>query len=165
MRTFLYYLYGRLLLRQVRGRDVPRHLGIILDGNRRYALERGVPDLREAYALGAEKLDEVLEWCAEIGIRAVSLWVFSTDNFHRSATEVSGILSAVESKLIRLAQHPSSPPWGLACAASASPISCRARPPRGLRRPRRPPRGTGRWASRSRSATAARRHSSARGTR
>src|SRR5437870_11438963 len=83
MRTFLYYLYGRLLLRQVRGRDVPRHLGIILDGNRRYALERGVPDLREAYALGAEKLDEVLEWCAEIGIRAVSLWVFSTDNFHR----------------------------------------------------------------------------------
>ena len=113
MRTFLYYLYGRLLLRQVRGRDVPRHLGIILDGNRRYALERGVPDLREAYALGAEKLDEVLEWCAEIGIRAVSLWVFSTDNFHRSATEVSGILSAVESKLIRLAQHPSSHRLGL----------------------------------------------------
>src|SRR5436309_319496 len=69
MRSFLYYLYGRRLLRQVRGQDVPRHLGIILDGNRRYALERGVPDLREAYALGAEKLDEVLEWCAEIGIR------------------------------------------------------------------------------------------------
>jgi len=44
MRGLLYYLYGRLLLRQVRGRDVPRHLGIILDGNRRYALERGVPD-------------------------------------------------------------------------------------------------------------------------
>ena len=94
MRTFLYYLYERLLLRQVRGSDVPRHLGIILDGNRRYALERGVPDIREAYALGAEKLDEVLEWCAETGIRAVSLWVFSTDNIHRPATEISGILSA-----------------------------------------------------------------------
>jgi short-chain Z-isoprenyl diphosphate synthase len=113
MRTFLYYLYGRLLLRQVRGRDVPRHLGIILDGNRRYALERGVPDIREAYALGADKLDEVLQWCAETGIRAVSLWVFSTDNFHRSATEVSGILSAVESKLIRLARDPSSHRLGL----------------------------------------------------
>ena len=113
MRGFLYYLYGRLLLRQVRGRDVPRHLGIIRDGNRRYALERGVPDLREAYELGAEKLDEVLEWCAETGIRAVSLWVFSTDNFHRSASEVSGILSAIESKLMRLARHPSSHRLGL----------------------------------------------------
>jgi short-chain Z-isoprenyl diphosphate synthase len=113
MRGFLYYLYGRRLLRQVRGRDVPRHLGIILDGNRRYALERGVPDLREAYALGAEKLDEVLEWCAEIGIRAVSLWVFSTDNFRRPPTEVSGILSAVESKLTRLARHPRSHRLGL----------------------------------------------------
>src|SRR5437763_13641185 len=102
MRSFLYYLYGRRLLRQVRGRDVPRHLGIILDGNRRYALERGVPDLREAYALGAEKLDEVLEWCAELGIRAVSPWGFSTANFDRAATEVSGSLAAVRSKPIRL---------------------------------------------------------------
>lgn len=113
MRSFLYYLYARRLLRQVRGRDVPRHLGIILDGNRRYALERGVPDLREAYALGAEKLDEVLEWCAEIGISAVSLWVFSTDNFQRPPTEVLGILSAVESKLTRLAGHPRSQRLGL----------------------------------------------------
>jgi short-chain Z-isoprenyl diphosphate synthase len=96
MRSFLYYLYAQRLLRQIRGRRVPRHLGIILDGNRRYALERGVPDLRQAYALGAQKLDEVLEWCAEVRIPAVSLWVFSTDNFRRPATEISGILSALE---------------------------------------------------------------------
>src|SRR6266403_969361 len=113
MRSFLYYLYGRRLRRQVRGQDVPRHLGIILDGNRRYALGRSMPDVREAYALGAEKLDEVLEWCAEIGIKAVSLWVFSTDTFHRPPTEVSGILSAVESKLTRLAHHPRSRRLGL----------------------------------------------------
>jgi short-chain Z-isoprenyl diphosphate synthase len=113
MRSFLYYLYERRLLRQVRGRRVPQHLGIILDGNRRYALERGVPDLRKAYALGAERLDDVLEWCAEVGISAVSLWVFSTDNFRRSATEISGILSAVESKLALLARHPNSHRLGL----------------------------------------------------
>src|SRR2546422_4931124 len=113
MRSFLYYLYERRLLRQVRGRSVPQHLGIILDGNRRYALERGVPDLREAYALGAERLDDVLEWCAEVGIPAVSLWVFSTDNFRRSATEIWGILSAIESKLTRLARHPNSHRLGL----------------------------------------------------
>ncbi len=113
MRSFLYYLYERRLLRQVRGRSVPQHLGIILDGNRRYALEQGVPDLREAYALGAERLDDVLEWCAEVGVPAVSLWVFSTDNFRRSATEISGILSAVESKLALLARHPNSHRLGL----------------------------------------------------
>src|SRR4029450_6416717 len=106
MRSLLYYLYARLLLRQVRDRVVPRHLGIILDGNRRFALERGVSDLREAYALGAEKLDDVLEWCAEVGIPAVSLWVFSTNNFRRPATEISGILAAVESKLTALARPP-----------------------------------------------------------
>jgi len=113
MRSFLYYLYERRLLRQVRGRSVPQHLGIIIDGNRRYALEQGVPDLREAYALGAERLDDVLEWCAEVGISAVSLWVFSTDNFRRSAMEISGILSAVESKLTLLARHPNSHRLGL----------------------------------------------------
>ena len=106
MRSFLYYLYARLLLGQVRGRAVPRHLGIILDGNRRFALQRGVPDLREAYALGADRLDDVLEWCAEVGIPAVSLWVFSTNNFRRPATEISGILAAVESKLTALARYP-----------------------------------------------------------
>jgi short-chain Z-isoprenyl diphosphate synthase len=113
MRSFLYYLYERRLLRQVRGRSVPQHLGIIIDGNRRYALEQGVPDLREAYALGADRLDDVLEWCAEVGIPAVSLWVFSTDNFRRSATEISGILSAIESKLTLLARHPNSHRLGL----------------------------------------------------
>ena len=55
---------------------------------------------------GAEKLDDVLEWCAEVGIPAVSLWVFSTNNFRRPATEISGILSAVESKLTALARQP-----------------------------------------------------------
>jgi short-chain Z-isoprenyl diphosphate synthase len=113
MRSFLYYLYEQRLLRQVRSRSVPRHLGIILDGNRRYAIERGVPDLGKAYALGAERLDDVLEWCAEIGIRAVSLWVFSTDNFRRPAKEISGILTAIESKLTVLAQHPNSHRLGL----------------------------------------------------
>ena len=145
MRSFLYYLYGRLLLRQVRGRDVPRHLGIILDGNRRYALERGVPDIREAYALGAEKLDEVLEWCAEIGISAVSLWVFSTDNFHRSATEVSGILSAVESKLMRLAAIRARIASAYASEPSGNSISCRTPRSRPSAPLRKRPRVTGRW--------------------
>src|SRR5213592_1738225 len=94
MISFLYYLYERRLLREIRGRPVPRHVGIILDGNRRYAIERGFVDPLEAYALGARKLDDVL------------LWVFSTENFRRDASEVSGILKTVEAKLVQLARHP-----------------------------------------------------------
>ena len=65
MRSFLYYLYARLLLGQVRDRAVPRHLGIILDGNRRFAIARGVPDLREAYALAGPQIKQgqtMKEW-------------------------------------------------------------------------------------------------------
>src|SRR2546426_1183121 len=96
MISFLYYLYERRLLREIRERPVPRHLGLILDGNRRYALERGFVDPLEAYALGARKLDDMLLWCDELSIPAVSLWVLSTENFRRDASEVSGILETVE---------------------------------------------------------------------
>jgi short-chain Z-isoprenyl diphosphate synthase len=106
MISFLYYLYERRLLREIRERPVPRHLGLILDGNRRYALERGFVDPLEAYALGARKLDDVLLWCDELSIPAVSLWVLSTENFRRDASEVSGILATVEAKLVQLARHP-----------------------------------------------------------
>jgi len=102
----LYYLYERQLLRQVRERPVPRHVGIILDGNRRYARQRGVSDPWNAYELGAHKLDYLLEWCAQVAIPAVSLWVFSTENLRRSPAEVHGILSAVESKLTDLIRDP-----------------------------------------------------------
>lgn len=106
MTGFLYYLYGRRLLRRVRLRPVPRHVGIILDGNRRFARERGLSRPEEVYGLGARKLDEVLDWCAELGIPAVTLWVFSSENFGRSPEEVSGILSAVEAKLEQVARAP-----------------------------------------------------------
>lgn len=106
MISLVYYLYERHLLRQIRRRPVPRHVGIILDGNRRYALAQRLADPREVYRLGARKLDEVLDWCGELGIPAVTLWVFSTENLSRSPEEVSGILSTVEAKLSQLARDP-----------------------------------------------------------
>ena len=106
MTRVLYYLYERRLVRQIGRHPVPRHVGIILDGNRRYARERGVRDPVEAYGLGARKLDDVLEGCAELAIPAVTLWVFSTENLRRSPAEVSGILSAIDAKLTQLAHTP-----------------------------------------------------------
>ena len=63
-------------------------------------------DFRRIYAMGAGKLDEVLDWCAELGVRAVTLWVCSTDNLSRPAEEVSGILAAIEQKMRHLAVDP-----------------------------------------------------------
>jgi short-chain Z-isoprenyl diphosphate synthase len=103
---FLYWIYERRLLGQLKQRPMPRHIGIIVDGNRRHARRRGVSDPCEIYQRGAEKLDDVLAWCSELRIPAVTLWVFSTENLKRSQAEVSGILSAIEAKVAALAHDP-----------------------------------------------------------
>ena len=103
---FVYWAYERWLLRQLRQGPMPRHVGIILDGNRRHARRRGVGDPREIYQFGADKLDDALDWCAELGIAAVTLWVFSTENLKRSPAEVFGILTAIETKIAALTHDP-----------------------------------------------------------
>jgi len=100
----IYRAYERRLLSQVRKLVVPSHVGLILDGNRRYGRRHSLTSPREIYALGADKLDHLLGWCAELAIPAITLWVFSTDNIHRPPEEVSGILAAIEGKLTTLAE-------------------------------------------------------------
>jgi short-chain Z-isoprenyl diphosphate synthase len=102
----LYRLYERRLLRQVAAKPLPRHVGIILDGNRRHGRARGITEPQAMYRLGAEKLDDILDWCAELTIPTVTLWVFSADNFSRPEQEVSGIFAAIEAKLATLAHDP-----------------------------------------------------------
>src|SRR5215475_3405560 len=102
----LYRIYERRLARQVRAQPVPRHVGVILDGNRRYGRQRQLTAPEEVYAVGANKLDDLLNWCVELGIPAVTLWVLSTDNLARKPEEVSGILAAIETKLLELAKAP-----------------------------------------------------------
>jgi short-chain Z-isoprenyl diphosphate synthase len=85
---------------------MPRHIGIVLDGNRRHARKYGVSEPCQIYQRGAEKLDDVLDWSAELYIPAVTLWVFSTENLKRSPNELSGILKAIEAKMAALAHDP-----------------------------------------------------------
>jgi short-chain Z-isoprenyl diphosphate synthase len=101
-----YFLYERRLLHDVVRRPMPRHIGIILDGNRRHGRARGIVEPHEMYSLGAQKLDDTLDWCADLNIPIVTLWVFSTENFRRSTAEVSGIFSALAAKLTALADDP-----------------------------------------------------------
>lgn len=102
----VYALYERHLFAQVRDRPAPRHVGLILDGNRRFGQRAGMRDPLLVYRRGADKLDDVLAWCGELRIPAVTLWVCSTDNLTRPAAELAGILGALETKLRALVDDP-----------------------------------------------------------
>jgi short-chain Z-isoprenyl diphosphate synthase len=104
--SLIYRLYEHRLLAQVRALPLPRHVGIILDGNRRFARRHNLTSPQEIYTAGAQKLDDLLDWCVDLGLGAITLWVLSTDNFNRDADELSGILAAVENKLLALASDP-----------------------------------------------------------
>src|SRR5258708_18055436 len=106
LQRFLYWLYERRLLDQLKRGPMPRHIGIILDGNRRHARKRGLSDPCEIYQRGAEKLDDILDWCADLRIPALTLWVFSTENLKRSQADGSAILSAIEAKVAALTHDP-----------------------------------------------------------
>ena len=62
---------------------MPTHLGLILDGNRRYAKEMGLSDVTDGHREGARRLDDVLQWCADLKIKIVTVWVLSPENVNR----------------------------------------------------------------------------------
>ena len=75
------------LKEKVTSLPLPRHIAIIMDGNRRYAKSLGLSE-EEGYLMGREKLKELLEWCFELGIKVLTVYAFSTENFKRSRKEV-----------------------------------------------------------------------------
>jgi short-chain Z-isoprenyl diphosphate synthase len=99
LKNLLYRVYERQLLNDVRRRPIPRHVGLIQDGNRRYAREAGLSEPREGYLLASLKTEEVLTWCAGLGIPVVTLWWLSTENLTREPDEVATILRVIEQKM------------------------------------------------------------------
>lgn len=106
LRELAYRFYESRLAAQIVDAPLPRHVGIILDGNRRHRRVAGLTDAAAIYRLGAEKLDDILSWSADLGIGMVTLWVLSTDNLGRPAPELDGILGAVEAKMRALVADP-----------------------------------------------------------
>ena len=72
--------------------EIPRHIAIIMDGNGRWAKERGLPRL-EGHRSGAESVREVMEACIELGVEYLTLYAFSSENWSRPETEVSALMS------------------------------------------------------------------------
>jgi len=78
--------------------NIPYHLGIIIDGNRRWAKERGLPTL-EGHRRGYEKVRKVGRWCKEKGVKILTIFAFSTENWNRSKKEVGYLMMLLKQSL------------------------------------------------------------------
>jgi tritrans,polycis-undecaprenyl-diphosphate synthase [geranylgeranyl-diphosphate specific] len=98
-RTSVQKVYETMVWSQIRGGPIPEHIGVILDGNRRWARSRGLAPWK-GHEQGARKMEDFLDWCGEISdIRSITLYAFSTENFKRSEREVSEIFRLLKEYL------------------------------------------------------------------
>lgn len=86
--------------------DVPCHLAIIMDGNRRYAKEVLNAPAFEGHRLGKKKLQEVMHWCVDLGIKHLTVYGFSLENFGRGEDEIDCIMDLLEKSLYEFADDP-----------------------------------------------------------
>jgi short-chain Z-isoprenyl diphosphate synthase len=105
LRDVAYGLYERRLARQLalERSPVPRHVGVILDGNRRWARATGHSDVNDGHQRGADKISDLLRWCDDAGVELVTLWLLSTDNLTRPAAELAPLLRIIEGVVTDLA--------------------------------------------------------------
>ncbi|WP_265523503.1 isoprenyl transferase [Oerskovia flava] len=98
----LYGLYERRLASSLPRATMPRHVGVILDGNRRWAKSFG-ETAATGHRRGADKIAEFLGWSEDLGIEVVTLWMLSTDNLARSREELAALLDIIEDAVRDLA--------------------------------------------------------------
>ncbi len=96
----VYKLYEKWLEDNVKSKPMPLHVGVILDGNRRWARSKGIP-LEESYRIGAKKVENLLNWCLKLGIKILTIYAFSTENFRRKPEEVEAVMRVLEEMLQR----------------------------------------------------------------
>ena len=94
----LYNVYQKYLEGQITKAAIPQHIGIILDGNRRWAFIHTYPR-RFGHRRGADNTEHILEWCHDIGIKAVTLYALSTENLDRPQEELDELFEVIEEKL------------------------------------------------------------------
>ncbi|MGD2142499.1 MAG: polyprenyl diphosphate synthase [Candidatus Bathyarchaeota archaeon] len=97
----VYKVYGHWLRSQIDRERIPEHIGVILDGNRRWASKRYLIPW-QGHREGAAKVRKFMEWCLDLGIKTVTLYAFSTENFNRSDEEVEELMSIYEENLTEL---------------------------------------------------------------
>ena len=91
------------LLQEVRRERIPAHIGIIMDGNRRFAEALGEPAVK-GHEYGRDTLENVLDWCLEVGVKHLTVYAFSTENFSRNPVEVKRLMELFEENFLKMAQ-------------------------------------------------------------
>jgi tritrans,polycis-undecaprenyl-diphosphate synthase [geranylgeranyl-diphosphate specific] len=101
----LYALYEWYISRNLRSENMPRHVAIIMDGNRRFSRIQGDMDPIEGHKRGVSTLEKVLDWCVDLGIEIVTIYAFSIENFNRPPQEVEGLMQLFKHNFETIAQN------------------------------------------------------------
>ena len=133
--SLAYDVYERRLLHRLTPDKIPQHIGVMCDGNRRWAKAFG-EEVEGGYIAGADKIEEFLGWCDQLHVELVTLWLLSTDNLNRPGEEVGPLLRVIEDLVDDLA---ATRQVAQSCPSARS-ICCRPAPRSGSRLPptRRP---------------------------
>lgn len=111
VRDLVYSVYERRLTAKLAGKPRPKHVGVMCDGNRRWAREMGYVDPNDGHRVGARRVIDMLNWCDAAGIKHVTLYLLATDNLRRPAAELDPLLQIIENLVIELAEEGN--PWRL----------------------------------------------------
>ena len=101
----LYNIYARRLERDIRHGDIPGHIAVILDGNRRWARKRILAQ-RSGHFQGADAVENLLDWCEELDIPIITLYVLSAENLSRDDGELEYLYGLIEERLRKLYEDP-----------------------------------------------------------
>ena len=100
----LYPAYEARVYRRLPTERLPKHVGVMLDGNRRWAKAVGA-DTAQGHRAGAANIEPMLGWCEEIGVEVVTLWLLSTDNLNRPSRELEPLLGIIIDAVETLAEQ------------------------------------------------------------
>jgi short-chain Z-isoprenyl diphosphate synthase len=96
----LYSLYVRRLRAELAGRPIPEHVGIVMDGNRRWARQQGIANPSIGHRYGAQHVEKALRWCEAAGVRHVTVFVCSTENLVKRVDAEVAYLMAVTEEIV-----------------------------------------------------------------
>lgn len=103
--NILYRLYEWYITRGLKPEKMPKHVAIIMDGNRRYSKLKGNIDVLKGHEMGVDTLENVLDWSVELGIEIITAYAFSTENFNRPQHEVEGLMKLFVINFKKLVGH------------------------------------------------------------
>jgi short-chain Z-isoprenyl diphosphate synthase len=106
LRRPLYHIYEDRLLRSLDRSRLPRHIGVIHDGHRRFARAAGLPDYAASYRVGMDKFVDFLSWCGELEVPAVTCWLLSKENLSRPPAELEPYFEVLTELFERLPAAP-----------------------------------------------------------